>query len=153
MMTTSYEKELRENGRVVFTVKGVSMRPLFHADTDMILVKRCSVEKLKNMDIVLFRRVSVKGEQYVLHRIVGRLRDGSFIIAGDNCTGADYVRPQDVLGIVASVQRKNRPIRLQGFRYRLYVNLWCKPYKLRFFILRCVRKFRSMIKKLKPKAR
>ena len=72
MMTTSYESELEHSGRITITIKGVSMRPLFHSDTDAIIVKKCEPDTLKNLDIVLFKRKSTNGMQYVLHRIVGK---------------------------------------------------------------------------------
>ena len=85
MMATSYEQEIEKSGRIIFTINGVSMRPLFRTATDAIFVKKIPDEKLKNLDIVLFKR----GAQYVLHRIVDKRPDGCFVIAGDNCSGAD----------------------------------------------------------------
>ena len=135
-MTTSYGDELKKSGKIIFTIKGVSMRPLFRTDEDAIFVSACDPEELKNLDIVLFFRVTpIRGEQYVLHRIVGRRRDGKFIIAGDNCIDWDIVDPKDVLGVVKAAQRGNIPIRLDGFRYTLYKYLWCKPYRFRSFVL------------------
>lgn len=147
-MTTSYEQELERSGRITITIKGVSMRPLFHADTDAIIVKKCSVDELKNLDIVLFRRQGVNGEQYVLHRIVGRQQGGDYIIAGDNCTGADIVRPQDILGVAVSAQHGNRPISLKGMRYAIYERLWCAPYRIRFLILRAKNKAYASAEKI-----
>ena len=149
-MMTSYGDELKKSGKIIFTIKGVSMRPLFRTDEDAIFVAACDQEKLKNLDIVLFFRVTpIKGEQYVLHRIVGRRRDGKFIIAGDNCIDWDIVEPKDILGIVKSAQRGNTPIKLDGFKYAMYKYLWCKPYRFRSFILLVYRKIRSVGSKIK----
>lgn len=150
MMTTSYGDELKKSGKIIFTIKGVSMRPLFRTDEDAILVTSCDPDKLKNLDIVLFFRVTpIRGDQYVLHRIVGRRRDGKYIIAGDNCIDWDIVDPKDVLGVVISAQRGNAPIKLNGFRYGMYKYLWCKPYRFRSFVLLVYRKIRSAGSKLK----
>ena len=148
-MTTSYGDELKKSGKIVFTIRGVSMRPLFRTAEDAILVVTCDPETLKNLDIVLFYRVSpVKGEQYVLHRIVGRRPDGQFIIAGDNCIDYDIVAPKDILGVVVSAQRGNKPIKLEGFRYAMYKYLWCKPYRFRALVLRMRRAVRSLGRKI-----
>ena len=147
-MNTSYESELERTGRIVFTVRGISMRPLFHEKTDAIVVEKCSPKRLKNLDIVLHTRPSPGGTQYVLHRIVGRKPDGRFIIAGDNCISADIVRPDEILGVLTSAQRRNKPIKLNGLRYTLYEKLWCKPYKMRFFVLRCRNRVRSIAGKI-----
>ena len=136
MSPVSYENELERSGKIVFTVRGISMRPLFHEKTDAIVVKKCDPETLRNLDIVLHTRPSPEGLQYVLHRIVGRQSDGKFVIAGDNCVSADIVPPQDILGVLVTAQRGKEPIRLNGVRYALYEKLWCKPYRLRFIILR-----------------
>ena len=109
-MTTSYGDELKKSGKIIITIKGVSMRPLFRTDEDAILVVSCDPETLKNLDIVLFKRKSTNGMQYVLHRIVGKNTDGSFIIAGDNCTAADIVKPKDILGVAITAKRKNKTI-------------------------------------------
>lgn len=147
-MTTSYESELERTGRITITIKGVSMRPLFHADSDALIVKKCDVAALKNLDIVLFKRPGMDGEQYVLHRIVGKRQDGNYIIAGDNCTGADIVPPQAILGIVVSAQRGNMPIPLKGIRYTAYEKLWCAPYRMRFIVLRVKNKLHAAARKI-----
>ncbi len=136
MTAVSYESELKRTGRIAITIKGNSMRPLFRSDSDAIIVQKCDAGTLKNLDIVLFRRTGVSGEQYVLHRIVGRRQDGNYIIAGDNCTGADIVPPQNILGSIVSAQRGNSPIPLTGLRYAVYKRLWCAPYPIRFRVLR-----------------
>lgn len=149
-MPISYEDELKKSGKILFTIKGVSMRPLFRTADDAIFVVTCDPDKLKNLDIVLFNRVSLTmGEQYVLHRIVGRRKDGQFIVVGDNCTYYDLVDPKDILGVVKSAQRGNKPIKLTGFKYSLYKYLWCKPYKFRFFMFRVRNKIRSVGSKVK----
>ena len=148
-MTTSYSDELRKSGKILFTVKGVSMRPLFRAGEDAIYVVTCAPDNLKNLDIVLFNRMTpYNDEQYVLHRIVGRRPDGQFIIAGDNCIDYDIVDPKDILGVVKSAQRGNKPIRLSGFRYTMYKYFWCKPYRFRSWVLLMRRKIRSIVKKI-----
>jgi signal peptidase I len=149
-MSISYEDELKKSGKILFTIKGVSMRPLFRTADDAIFVVTCNPEELKNLDIVLFNRVSqTMGEQYVLHRIVGRRKDGQFIVVGDNCTYFDLVDPKDILGVVKSAQRGNKPIKLTGFKYSLYKYLWCKPYKFRFLMFRVRNKIRIEGSKIK----
>ena len=149
-MAISYEDELKKSGKILFTIKGVSMRPLFRTADDAIFVVACDPEKLKNLDIVLYIRTSPSMEvQYVLHRIVGRRKDGQFIIVGDNCTYYDLVDPKDILGVVKSAQRGNDPIKLTGFKYALYKYLWCKPYRFRFLMFRIRNKIRSFGSKIK----
>ena len=149
-MAISYADELKKSGKILFTIRGVSMRPLFRTAEDAIFVETCDPEKLKNLDIVLFFRVTQsRGEQYVLHRIVGRRKDGKFIIAGDNCTDYDIVDPKDILGVVKSAQRGNKPIKLTGFKYSLYKYLWCKPWRFRSLVVFMRNKIRGFCSKIK----
>jgi hypothetical protein len=149
-MAISYEDELKKSGKILFTIRGVSMRPLFRTAEDAIFVETCDPEKLNNLDIVLFLRESpTMGEQYVLHRIVGRRKDGRFIIAGDNCIDYDIVDPKDILGVVKSAQRGNKPIKLSGLGYALYKYLWCKPWKFRSFMVFLRYKIRNFGSKIK----
>lgn len=149
-MSISYEDELKKSGKILFTIRGVSMRPLFRTAEDAIFVETCDPEKLKNLDIVLFLRMNpVLGEQYVLHRIVGRRKGGNFIIAGDNCIDYDIVEPKDILGVVKSAQRGNKPIKLTGFKYALYKYLWCKPWRFRSFMVFMRNKIRGFGGKIK----
>ena len=149
-MAVSYEDELKKSGKILFTIRGVSMRPLFRTAEDAIFVETCDTETLKNLDIVLFMRMHPSlGKQYVLHRIVGRRKDGNFIIAGDNCIDYDIVEPKDILGVVKSAQRGNKPIKLTGFKYALYKYFWTKPYKFRSFVLLVRLRIRSLGSKIK----
>ena len=144
VITTSYKDELARSGKIVFTVKGVSMRPLFRASTDAIFVSSCDPLSLRNLDIVLFLRSGYDGMQYVLHRIVARRSDGMYLIAGDNCTNYDVVAPSDILGVVTAARRGDKAISLSGFGYCLYKYLWCAPYRFRFFVLKVRHKLMSI---------
>lgn len=148
MNKVAYEDELDRSGTILFTVKGVSMRPLFRTATDAILVVKKPLEELKNLDIVLFVRPGPQGKEYVLHRIVDRTSDGNYIIAGDNCIGVDVVPPKAILGVVKSAKRNNKDIPLTGLRYSLYKNLWCRPYKFRSFCLRTKARIKSVIRRI-----
>lgn len=149
MNPSTHEQVLNRTGKVTFTLKGVSMRPLFHADTDAIVVKKCDPDELKDLDIVLFKRYSpVKNEQFVLHRIIGKPKNGNYTIIGDNCIDADIVPAENILGVVASAQRNGKPIKLSGLRYSLYERLWCKPYRVRFVVLGFMRKLRRIARRV-----
>ena len=148
MNTVAYEDELARSGTILFTVRGVSMRPLFRDSTDAILVVKRPLEELKNLDIVLFMRPGPNGKEYVLHRIVDRTHDGNYIIAGDNCIGVDIVEPSAILGVVKSAKRGDREIPLQGLRYALYKNLWCRSYKFRSFVLRTKARAKSVVRRI-----
>lgn len=134
---TTFEKELQKSGFIVYTNVGVSMLPLIRENRDILIIKKAQTEALKKYDVVLFERKNTEGRgRYVLHRIIKILPDKKYFIVGDNCTSGEIVEVEQILGVLSSIQRKNKPMYLNGFRYKTYVYLWCMPYRLRFLILK-----------------
>lgn len=132
--TVTFEQELDRHGTIVFTNVGVSMMPLLRQGRDLMVIQKRPSERLKKLDAVLFKRPN---GQYILHRIIRVLPDGYFIV-GDNCIGGEYVGEEQVLGVLTEVVREGgkRIDMEKDRRYRLYVHLWCAPYRLRGIILR-----------------
>ncbi len=129
--TRTFSQELAETGRVVYTTRGASMRPLLRQGKDVVVIEKPK-EHWKKYDAVLFLR---KNGQYVLHRIL-KIDGDRYWIVGDNCMSGETVQESQILGVLASVKRGGRVIRPTDWHYRLYVRLWCAPYRLRFFVLR-----------------
>ena len=75
-------------------------------------------------------------KDYVLHRVLRVNPDGTFWILGDNCISGEIVRGEQIIGRLTAVIRDGRTISASDPKYRFYVNLWCRPYHLRIFILR-----------------
>ncbi len=129
--TRTFSQELAETGRVVYTTRGTSMRPLLRQGKDVVVIETPK-EHCKKYDTVLFLR---KNGQYVLHRIL-KINGDQYWIVGDNCLGGEMVSEQQIIGVMTSLKRGGRSVKLTDWRYRLYVRLWCAPYRLRFFVLR-----------------
>ena len=56
-------------------------------------------------------------------------------ILGDNCIGIERGIPKtDVLGVMTDFTHKGKQCKTDDIRYRLYVWMWCRPYKLRIFL-------------------
>ena len=133
----SFEQVLSQMGKLVYTNVGVSMRPLLREGKDVLVVEKRDVSTLKNLDVVLFRRKGVKGRgEYILHRIVKILPDGKYLIAGDNCFSGEIVEKEQILGVLTAVRRGKRNIDFGKTGYKLYLYFWCKPYRIRFLILK-----------------
>jgi len=139
----SYE-EIFETEEVIFrTNKGVSMMPLLREDRDIMLIRRRGAERCKKYDAVLFKRDS---GQYVMHRIL-KVRPRDYWIVGDNCVGGEYVREDQILGVLTGVIRGRRRIDVNSPGYLLYVHLWCDAYPVRFFILKVFHRMKRLVKK------
>ena len=146
----SFEQLLDRDGHLAFTNKGASMQPLLRQGRDVMLIQKKGPRKVKKLDAVLFRRPQADGKDaYVVHRILRVNPDGSYWIVGDNCTSGDTVREEQILGVLTGVIRDGKELSFDDWRYRLYLNTWCRWYPLRIplvsgkhFAGRCLRKLR-----------
>ncbi|MBQ7171420.1 MAG: S24/S26 family peptidase [Clostridia bacterium] len=131
------EEILERDGRLAYTCKGFSMLPLLREDRDVVLIRKKGASRCRKLDAVLFKRPGVEGRgSFVLHRVLKVMPDGAYWIVGDHCTEGETVREENVLGVMTAVVRDGRTVPVTAFRYRLYLNTWCRFYHLRFFLLR-----------------
>lgn len=132
---------LDSGGRVSFTPNGISMYPMLCSGRDTVTLKKPD-GSLKKYDLPLYRR---QNGQFVLHRIVGKNKDG-YIMRGDNQLGNEYgVKHSQIVGVVTGFIRNGKTYAVTDFAYRLYVVLRCNPITL--FLRRT--KYRIKVK-LKP---
>lgn len=138
-MNTSFEEQLKNSGKLIYTNVGGSMLPLLREGKDIMVIE--PAETYKRLDAVLFRRPGITGRgAYILHRILQISPDGQkYWIVGDNCLSGETVEKTDILGVLTSIHRNGKTVKITDFRYRMYVRIWCAPYHLRFFILKVLR--------------
>lgn len=141
----TFEQVLESQGRLVFTNKGVSMLPLLRQDRDLMVIEKKDDARYQKYDTVLFKR---KNGQYVLHRIL-KVREQDYWIVGDNCISGEYVKDDQILGILTSVVRDGHTISTSDLLYRIYVQTWCRCYPVRFFLLHCRIRLHQCYKLLK----
>ena len=138
----TFEEILENFGQLDYTVRGVSMLPLLWQRRDIVTVLPRPEGRLKRLDIPLFKRDT---GQYVIHRVM-EVKPGGYDICGDNQAFIEWVREDQILGIVDSVQyggcgkltkhSKLRPLRQSHehpsfpWIYRLYLRLWCGSHYL-----------------------
>ena len=148
---SSFEQELNNSGKLVYTNVGVSMLPLLREGRDIMVIESRK-SALKKYDVVLFRRDNITGRgRYVVHRIIKILPGGGYFIVGDNCTEGEKVEDGNVLGVLTSVLRDGKSIDFSSVRYKAYVYLWCAPYRLRFFLLKAKRGIKYLFSAVKYK--
>ena len=122
------EHQLAEQGFYVSTTVGCSMRPMLRNRRDRVILLPVGSERLKKYDLPLYRRPDGK---YVLHRIIG-VREGWYIIRGDNTYIKERVPDAWILGYVSEFYRGERHIRTTSRGYRLYARIWNALYPLRY---------------------
>lgn len=123
----SIEQQLAEQGFFVSTTVGVSMRPMLRNRRDRVIVLPIGSERLKKYDLPLYRRADGR---YILHRIIG-VRDGSYVIRGDNTYCKEYVPDEQILGYVSEFYRGGKHHRTDARGYRAYAHFWNMIYPIR----------------------
>ena len=116
---TNFEQELETHGSIIYTNRGVSMLPLLRQTRDVLVIEKRGDGRCRKYDAVLFKR---DNGQYILHRIL-KLLDGGYYIVGDNCVEGEFVREEQVLGVLRSVRRGGKTIQVTDPGYRFYVRV------------------------------
>lgn len=146
-MNTSIEENLTQNGFHVSTTSGFSMYPMLRDRRDRVVIVPVGEKKLKPYDLPLYKRPDGK---YVLHRIL-KVRDGYYVIRGDNTYAREKVPFEWVIGYVSEFYREGRHVKADSRRYRFYAAFWHFIYPFRVFY-RKGRSFATRVwRKVKPK--
>jgi len=75
------------------TISGISMKPHLHSGDVVLLRKQAHY---RPGDVVAYKipNGSPGAGHMVIHRVLGRLQDGSFVTKGDNVSAPDFWRPR-----------------------------------------------------------
>ncbi len=128
MMT--FEELLGRDGKLIYRIRGRSMRPMLRQDRDLVIIET-PASRLKPMDVALYKC----GGNYVLHRVI-RVKDGFYLIRGDNTYVLETVPDSAVIGVLTGFQRSGRQYSVKDFPYRFYARFWNTLYPLRFLCFR-----------------
>ena len=94
---------LERDGRYISVPKGISMRPMIKGGRDAVVIEKLT-DRAKRYDLVVY----VRGEELgVIHRVI-HARKNQYIICGDNCWQLEYVKPEQVKGIVTEYCHKGK---------------------------------------------
>lgn len=129
-MNRNIEEQLETTGFYVSTTVGVSMWPMLRNRRDRVIIQRVGDQPLSRFDLPLYRRADGK---YVLHRIIG-VKDGYYIIRGDNTYRKEKVPFEQVLGVMQEFYRGEKHITAESRSYRAYVRFWHVLFPVRFLV-------------------
>ena len=144
-MNANIEAQLEEQGYYVSTTVGWSMFPMLRNRRDRIIVLPVGSERLKKYDLPLYRRPDGK---YILHRIID-VKDGMYIIRGDNTYVKEYIPDEWILGYVSEFYRADRHVMANSKGYRFYAAFWNFIYPFRWIFVKCKSLARRCLGKLK----
>ncbi len=131
MANTTFEKVIEKTGTLVYTNVGDSMYPLIRPDGDLIVIEKLK-RPLKKYDVPLYKRDTGK---YVLHRIM-IVKNGKYVMCGDNRWYLEKgIEDRHIIGVLSSVIRNGKEIKMDGIKQKLYAHLWCDLYFIRAGVL------------------
>ncbi len=111
------EEKLKLGGKVTFKPHGVSMLPLIRQGRDSVVIEKFD-GNAKVGDVIFFRRPN---GQFVLHRIIGKDKDG-YVLCGDNQWQKERgVQTEWVIGIMTGILRDGVPFELDCESYKKYI--------------------------------
>ena len=139
-MNRSIEENLRESGVHISTTSGRSMYPMLRDRRDRVIIKPVAEQPLRKYDLPLYKRPD---GAYVLHRII-KVRDGYYIIRGDNTFAPERVPFDWVVGCVSEFYRGDKHVDANARSYRTYAAFWHFIYPVRL----CYRKMRRGMRRL-----
>lgn len=118
------EDIIEKEGYYISTSVGNSMLPFLRERKDTIVIQKR--EQYKQFDVVLYKR----NGNYVLHRIIKVLPE-TFHIRGDNCYYDEYVKHNEIIGVMVEFYRGEKKVNLNGIFYKLYVCIRVYSYPIR----------------------
>ena len=115
------------------------MRPFLREGKDEITIAPCRPDRLKRLDVVLFR---YKGK-HLVHRIVN-IDGGLYTLQGDGVWASqEHCRAEDIVGkIVAICRPKKEPFSVTSFGWTWFSRIWFHIRSIRRYLLRLCRIFR-----------
>ena len=114
--------ELLEQGKEVsLVITGNSMLPFLVHGRDEILIAPAD-GSWKKGDMAFYRR---KNGQYVMHRICGVHKDGSYSLIGDGQFTVEHpIFSSQMFGKITAVKRKGKWIRPGNFWWEFFCKVW-----------------------------
>jgi hypothetical protein len=116
------EEVIASGGEFRLFPRGTSMMPLLRQGKDSVILVKAQRPIVKS-DIIFYKR---ENGQFVLHRVIGVRKDGSFWLCGDNQTEIEKgIDSSMVIASVSAVYRGEKRIEKNKFSLRAYEFFWC----------------------------
>ena len=141
-MGKSQIEQLEKYGSYLSVPSGISMRPMIRGGRDAVLIKKLT-HKPKRYDLVMYVRPNLQG---VIHRVVC-YENGKYVIIGDNCWQYEYVKPEQIKGIVTEFCHKGKWHTIDNRLYKLYVHIWVDLLFIKRPLFYARDKFKKLIKR------
>ena len=134
--------EILASGRTAsMVVSGWSMRPYLKPGRDRVHLRTPTQQDLRPGQILLFKRPD---QSLILHRVRRVLPDGRLVMNGDAQAWCETISADQVIGGVASVERKGRHIPSNHIGFRLWSIFWYPTRPIRPVLIKLRQLLRGM---------
>lgn len=115
---------------VTLMTKGVSMLPFIVGGRDSVVL-----ERRKDLYPGMIVLAHVKGERYVLHRIIAAENDRLTLMGDGNIKGVEYCRPEDVKAVAVRIITPSGEVDCLGPQHMRKAGIWKRLRPFRRIIL------------------
>ncbi len=145
-MPIPLEDLVAQQGFVLLTPQGDSMWPMIRYGIDSVKIVPKPQQRLSRYDIPVYRRDTGK---VVFHRVL-KVKEDGYLICGDNQSHYEFVRDDQILGVMETYYRGDTERSVRAFRYRFYLHTYCAlPFWLRRWVLRVMKLPKRLFEKKK----
>ncbi len=134
----AFKDIISDGGLVPVVVTGNSMLPFLVHGKDTVWLRAYEKEDLKKGKILLFQR---ENGALVLHRVKRVLPQNKLEINGDAQYWCETIKNEQVIAVVAYIEKNNKKISCDSLLYKIKVWLWQSLKPLRPVIFSIRRKF------------
>jgi len=121
----THEDMLRQQGYHICSPITGSMRPMIRVRRDSVLFVPPS-GRLKRYDVALYR---ADNGRVIMHRVLKVLPEG-YRLRGDNAISGEYVREDQVFGVMQGFYRDERFYRADGALHQAFARAWVTMFPL-----------------------
>ena len=124
---SKFEDIIERDGKILYMTHGISMQPMLKECENPVVISKIE-RKPQKYDVVLYKR----GSKYILHRIV-KIKNGNYVIRGDNCYNNEYdITDSNIIGVLSGYYKGEKYVDCQkSLRYKIYSRVRCADFAVR----------------------
>ena len=111
------EEVINTGGRFTLVINGISMLPLLRDKKDAVILAK-SDNNLKKYDVAFYKR---KDGSFVLHRVIKVLKDGTYIMCGDNQVVIEKgIKNEQIVAVAVGFLKDGKVLNCDDKKYKKY---------------------------------
>ena len=137
-------EQLNSHGYYLSVPKGISMKPMIQNKEGILEIHKLTAPA-QRYDLVMY---VLNNSQGIVHRVI-KVYEDHYVIIGDNCWRLEFVKKENVKGIVKRFYRKGKWYDVDNRWYKAYVHLWVDFLFIRRLLFWCRDKIKIISRRIK----